>query len=236
MNFDLKDKGEWSYFHLPELTDVGIRHGFCAGRSPWQLLEENTRNRFLSTFHLKDLVIMDQEHGDAVHTIRDGERPYAGDGLIMMEPRVAGIIKTADCLPVIIADPAFPMASIIHAGWRGTVKGIVGKAVRQMILLGANVEKVTALLGPSIGPCCYEVGQDVHSVFINAGFPREVFREKKGSLYLDLRAANRWLLREEGVERICETDLCTFCAKALFYSYRRGDGDKRQINFVSVDR
>lgn len=236
MTFELKNAGPWSYFHLPELTNAGIRHGFCTGLSPWDFAKESVRREFLGAFLLKGVVVMDQEHGDTIHVIKNGERPGAGDGLILTETHVAGIIKTADCLPVIICDSVYPMASIIHAGWRGTAKGIVGKAVREMEKLGARKDTITALLGPSIGPCCYEVRDDVHAIFRDAGFPEPVFKKKKGALFFDLRAANTWVLQEEGIERAYDAGLCTFCNGSLFHSYRRGDVNTRQINFVSIDR
>ena len=234
MRFELEKTGEWSYFHFPELTSAGISHGFCTGLSPSDLLKQDTGKQFLNTFRLVNFVIMDQEHGDAIHTIRNGERPEAGDGLIMMERHVGGIIKTADCLPVIICDVAHPMASIIHAGWRGTAKGILRKAIHEMVTLGSSKDTMVALLGPCIGPCCYEVKEDLHSIFLDARFPEAVFHRYKGSLFFDLRAANAWALRQEGVEKVYDIDLCTFCNTSLFHSYRRGDVGKRQINFVSI--
>ena len=76
----------------------------------------------------KDLVVLDQEHGDAVHVITAGERPRTGDGLVLLEPGMIGVIKTADCLPVILYAPGYPACAIVHAGWRGTALLISRKA------------------------------------------------------------------------------------------------------------
>ena len=235
MEFELKTVGDWSYYYIPELEKARIVHGFFTKDTPSHILVDGyQKEKFLNAFSLKDTVAMRQEHGNKVHVIRDGDRPVAGDGIILIEKGVAGVIKTADCLPVIICEPGYPMASIIHAGWRGTAKKITEKAIHEMIHLGAEKKRMIALLGPSINSCCYKVGEDVYKTFHNEGFSGKVFRHIGGSLFLDLRQANMEILAHEGIERICDLDLCTFCKEDLFHSYRRGETEKRQINFVSL--
>jgi hypothetical protein len=234
MQFELKTTGDWSYYCLPELEKAGIAHGFFTKNSPSHILEGKERDRFLKAFGLNDAIIMSQEHGDKVHIIRDGEKPASGDGIVLIEKGTAGIIKTADCLPVIIAEPNYPMVSVIHAGWRGTVEKIVQKAVQAMTGIGAEKKHMTALLGPSISSCCYEVGQDVYRAFQKAGFSEEIFHKTGGSLFLDIARANREIFGNEGIKNIFDINLCTFCNKDLFHSYRRGEAEKRQINFVSL--
>jgi polyphenol oxidase len=234
MKFELKTIGDWSYYYLPELEKRHVIHGFFTKYSPSHALNGMERDRFLKTFGLNNAIIMNQEHGNEIHIVKNGEKPVSGDGIILIEKGVAGIIKTADCLPVIIVEPGFPMASIIHAGWRGTVNKIVQKAVHTMTMLGADKENMIALLGPSISSCCYEVGEDVHTAFQNEGFSGNIFQKVGKSLFLNIRQANREFLENTGVKYIFDTDLCTFCNKDLFYSYRRGERVKRQINFVSL--
>ncbi|OPY67863.1 MAG: Laccase domain protein YfiH [Syntrophorhabdus sp. PtaU1.Bin050] len=232
--FELVNAGDWSFFHLPELEEAGISHGFCTGTSPSEFLDMDIKKRFLETFHLNDIVTMQQVHGNTVHTIRNGEKPEAGDGLVLMEKGIAGIIRTADCLPIILCDVSRPLVSIVHSGWRGTAARIVEKAVDAMERLGAAKENVVALLGPSIGSCCYEVKEDVRAVFRKKGFPEHIFRERDRSMFLDIREANACALRDCGVNRVYDTGLCTCCEPAYFYSFRRGDKGRRQINFVSI--
>ena len=234
MKFELKKTGNWSYFSIPQLEELNITHGFFTKASPSHVLKGDGKNMFLDTFFLKDLIIMHQEHGDRVHTIRNGERPESGDAIILLEKGVAGIIKTADCLPIIICEPDVPIISIIHAGWRGTSKRITQKTVRKMSALGVAVNKLVALLGPSIGSCCYEIREDVYNMFKQEGFTENIFRRTEHALFLDLKKANIEMLRNEGIEEIYDTGLCTYCDEDLFNSYRRGDRDKRQINFVSL--
>jgi polyphenol oxidase len=234
MKFEFKTTGDWSYYYLPELEKAHIAHGFFTKNSPSNVLEAKEKDRFLETFCLNDAIIMSQEHGDQVHIVRNGERPASGDGIILIEKGIAGIIKTADCLPVIIAEPDYPMVSIIHAGWRGTVKKIVQKAVHAMTGGGAEKKHMIALLGPSISSCCYEVGRDVYTAFQNEGFPGNIFQGTGKSFFLNIRKANRQILEDAGIKNILDINLCTFCSNGLFHSYRRGETEKRQINFVSL--
>lgn len=235
MKFELKKVDDWSFFRVPEIEKKAIMHGFCTGDSPSDLLHEETRQHFLDAFSLIDVVVMNQEHGDQVHVVGKGVKPVSGDGLIIYERKVAGIIKTADCLPIILCDVSLPLASIIHAGWRGTVKGIIRKAVGMMEKLGSRKESLTALLGPSIGPCCYEVKDDVRSLFFKNGFPEQTFHIRNNSLFLNLKFANAWMLQESGVGSVHELNTCTYCDHNLFNSFRRGDAGKRQINFVYLE-
>ncbi len=234
MKFELKTIDNWSYYYLPELEKAGIVHGFFTKNSPSHILEGKEKDRFLKTFGLNDAIIMSQEHGDKVHIIRDGEKPASGDGIVLIKKGVAAIIKTADCLPVIIAEPGYPMVAVIHSGWRGTVKKIVQKTVHTMTGLGAEKKHMIVLLGPSISSCCYEVGQEVYTAFQKAGFSEGIFHKTGESLSLDISRANREILENEGIKNIFDINLCTFCSKDLFHSYRKGEAEKRQINFVSL--
>lgn len=234
MKFVRKHKGDWSYYCIPELEEIGIVHGFFTKQSPSIEPHGKDGDAFLDAFSLYRFIMMNQEHGDTIHVIRDGEKAVNGDGIIIIEKNVAGIIKTADCLPIIIVAPGLPMAGIVHAGWRGTAGKIVLKAVQKMVELGAARESLVVLMGPSIGSCCYEVKRDVYNIFDNGGFSDRVFRKAGGTTYLDMREANRELLCREGVVKIYDANLCTYCSNGLFASYRRGERSNRQINFVSL--
>ena len=232
-SFEIKSIGDWSYLYYPLLESQGIFHGF--GTRPRQPSgEEAGIEDAVSAFSLEPHIVMNQEHGDTVHLIKAGGRPNTGDGLLLLERNVAGIIKTADCLPVILYDTSTPAVAIVHAGWRGTALGIASKAARHMLALGCEPESMGALIGPGIGPCCYNVQEDVAGVFSALGFAEPVLQSREGSLYLDLKAANIRMLQAEGVKTFHDVDLCTHCRKDLFYSARRDKGHGRQINFVVI--
>jgi len=234
MQFKLKNINNWSYYYVPELEQRGIKHGFFTAQSPSHTLQGNEKAEFLGAFGLNDSVIMKQEHGIDVHVIQDGHRPVSGDGLIITSKGIAGIVKTADCLPIIICGMDCPVVSIVHAGWRGTAKKIAKKAIDKMSEFGVDRKGITAILGPSIGPCCYEVKDDVRNIFMEEGFSDDIFKRKNNTLFLDIRQANMEILHNEGIEDIYDINLCTRCNKDIFNSYRGGEKEKRQINFVSL--
>lgn len=234
--FRLKQTGSYSYFYLPHMEAAGIIHGFCTRTTVPPASRPGEGDAFLSAFDLRDCIAMEQVHSDGIHVIQDrGAVPRVGDGLIVLQKGVAGIIRTADCIPVVLCEARARMAAIVHAGWKGTALGIAGKAVRMMAELGAEPSLVQALIGPGIGPCCYEVGQDVAVRFADAGFSETVVSRRDESLFVDLRKANTEDLAAAGVQHVHVLDLCTRCRPDLFFSARRGESG-RQFSFAAVIR
>jgi len=148
-----------------------------------------------------------------------------GDALITNLPGLAISIRTADCFPILLADPRNGAVAAIHAGWRGTASWIVEGTIRQMrVEFGTVPNDVRAAIGPGIGGCCYEVGQEVARQF-----------GRDAAARIDLAEANRAQLIESGVpaDQIDVLGLCTFCDPSLFHSYRR-DKDRagRMISYI----
>ena len=137
------------------------------------------------------------------------------DGLWSDEPGQAMMLLTADCLPVAIvrANGVKPALAILHVGWRGLLAGIVEAGARA---LGDG--KLAAAIGPGIGPCCYEVGEQVAEPFRVAY--DDVVRDRR----LDLWSAAEQALREAGCQDVERADLCTYCHPELFFSHRRDKG------------
>ena len=138
------------------------------------------------------------------------------DGLWSDEPGRAMLLLTADCLPIAIAraNGGAPAVAILHAGWRGLLAGIVAAGVRA---LGGG--ELAAAIGPGIGPCCYEVGEEVATPFREA-FGDDVMHESR----LDLWTSAERALRAAGVATVERTDLCTSCNADRFFSHRRDEG------------
>lgn len=150
-----------------------------------------------------------------------------GDALITGQPGVAVSVRTADCFPVLLADPATRSVAAVHAGWRGTSAGVVAEVVAHMRReFGTAPENLWAAIGPGIGECCYQVGEEV---------ARQFGRSSAGRI--DLAAANRRQLLDAGVapERIHSLGLCTYCDAARFHSYRRDQAAAgRMISYIRV--
>lgn len=168
---------------------------------------------------LGDYTQVKQIHSDVIY-VADGKRGVLGrgDALIVSEPGNPIGIRTADCVSLIVADTERRVAAVIHAGWRGTVAGIAAKAVRQMVAqFDAKSHTLYGALGPSIGPCCFEVGPEVIEQF------RPWFPEVELGRMIDLPEANRRQLLAAGLlpERIDTGGLCTKCGTEEFHSWRR---------------
>jgi YfiH family protein len=163
-----------------------------------------------------------QTHSDIVWTVRDGEGCLGdGDALVTDEPGLLLAIRTADCVPILLADLERRVVAAVHAGWRGTVAGILARTVGEMqSKYGTKPIDVVAAIGPSIGPCCFEVGPEV---------PLPVVGRKA-----DLWAANREQLERVGVGRIWVAERCTMCEPESFYSFRRGKDTGRMVSAIGI--
>jgi purine-nucleoside/S-methyl-5'-thioadenosine phosphorylase / adenosine deaminase len=158
-----------------------------------------------------------QRHSPAVHRAEAGKRGVIGDGLWTDEPDVPMLALTADCVPIAIArtNGDKPALAIVHAGWRGLLEDVVAAAVTQ---IGS---RAAAVIGPAIGPCCYEVGPDVAEPF-GKRFGRDVLRGGN----LDLWTSTERTLRDAGIASVERLDICTACNPGLLFSHRR-DGTPR---------
>jgi YfiH family protein len=157
------------------------------------------------------LALNRQVHSTLVHRAVPGARGEPGDGLWSDDPGQAILAMTADCLPIALArSSGKPAVAVLHAGWRGLLAGIV--AVGTSTLGG----RLQAAIGPAIGPCCYEVGDEVLAPFAET-FGADVVDGHK----LDLWTAAERALGAAGVDDVLRTDLCTFCNPKLFFSHRR---------------
>jgi YfiH family protein len=206
------------------------------------------------------LVTVRQIHSDIVRAIgpealdgslqtADGKAVLEGDGLVTDTPGILIAAGTADCAPVLIADNAHRSVGAFHAGWRGTVAGIVQKGVALMKQqYGSRPEDLVAVVGPSIGPCCYTVGEEVREQFA-ATYPygRELFQEAaakdgKPGLFVDLWQANHRQLLEAGLlpERVSVVGECTACklfdsGERRYFSHRADKGHAgRMLNAIGI--
>jgi YfiH family protein len=146
-------------------------------------------------------------------------------------------VTAADCVPILYVEPGRRVAAAVHAGWRGTAAGVAARAITRMQEeYGIAPSEVHAALGPSIGPCCYEVGHEV-AERIAAAWKEELkgaWRAMGVKGYLDLRALNRAQLIAGGVpaRNIRQIGPCTACRVQLFFSYRKEGKTGSQLSFI----
>lgn len=184
------------------------------------------------------LLIPRQVHGTRILNVtqevleQPGNRLDEVDGLVTDIPNVCIGVSTADCVPLLFHDTQNHAIAAVHAGWRGTVARIGVLALATMYdVFGSNAKDVQCIIGPSIGPAAFEVGDEVYEAFHLAGFPMQqiaskpITREGKQSRrwHIDLWEANAWQLIRAGVpqEAITITGICTYQNYNRFYSARR---------------
>lgn len=209
------------------------------------------------------LITLRQIHSDIIHQVdAEPDEPLTGDGLITATPGLLLGIQTADCLPIILVDVKRRAVGVFHAGWRGTVKRIVEKGVGEMQRwFGTRAEDIKAAIGPGVGGCCYEVGEEVRTGFESQfSYAAKLFREVKDSdpvrekypllflsarapghgelppkIFLDLAEANRRQLLSLGVpaKSIETSPMCTNCRTDQLFSYRAEKGKTGRMMAVA---
>jgi polyphenol oxidase len=263
--FQFSTQGTFTYLQSEALSRLDfLTHAFCTrlgGTSPAPFASlnvsvrrgdrpENVRmNREIITktfgFAADRLLLAHQVHGDDFYIPEKAGDPSPGmtlecDGFITDRPGVALCVKTADCVPVLLVDGGRRIVAAVHAGWRGTALGIAGKAVRLFReRFSSRPEDLWAAIGPSIGPCCYEVDEKVYREFTNYPEDENPFKTtaKKDRWMLDLILANRRQLEEAGIPaaQISAAELCTSCRQDTFFSHRsEGETTGRQLNFIMI--
>jgi hypothetical protein len=233
------------------LADSGASHGFSlrfrrtAVAHRTAPFGERGRDRedqqeLARALGLRRAIPMRQVHGRDLAVV-DGEgRVGACDGLMTRAENVALIARSADCVPLLFWDAEERVAAAVHAGWRGACAGIAAHAVTCLKeQMSVSARSLRVAMGPAIGVCCYEVGEEVLASFRERWeYGDRLFRAgPAGRLYLDLLEANRRQLVGAGVrpERIHTAESCTSCLDQELYSYRReGPGVGRLLAAIGI--
>lgn len=173
--------------------------------------------------HIKDITAEDAGKGIIKQNDLKGT-----DGLITSDKNVPLVTFYADCVPIFFLDPVQKVIGLVHSGWRGTLKKI-GKIMVDKMVNEYDCSTINILcgIGPSIGPCHFEVGEEVYNKFIKTFGESEKLYEKKGEkYYINLWKANEIVLINSGImrENITIAGECTFCNEKLFFSHRRDKG------------
>jgi len=205
---------------------AGLNGGLGSGDDRANVIENRRRmagalgaDHLLSLYqhHSADVVMVDRPFGD--------ERPKA-DAMVTNTPGLALGILTADCGPLLFADPEAGVIGAAHAGWGGAFKGVIGATVEAMERLGADRVRITAALGPTLAQASYEVGPEFVERFTNDDSANaDLFHQPDGAPrpFFDLPAYIARRIRDAGIAAENYTDLArdTYAEPELFYSYRR---------------
>lgn len=196
-----------------------------------------TRNRDLLLEELPEnlsLQWLNQVHGTTAHRLRNVMAPLQGDALVTDQKALACCVLTADCLPVFCASDQGDEVGLAHAGWRGLAAGVLEQT---LALMHTPPHRLRVWLGPAIGPCHFEVGEEVRQAFhqLDAGpATADCFRSlpEPGQYLADLYRLARQRLQGLGVEEISGGNHCTFCDRKRFYSYRRDGSTGRNLSLI----
>ena len=238
-----------SYYTFSSLDDCRLVHGVFmryggVSSKPWASLNMATsvgdskesvienRRRIMKCLSLKEDSIFDvwQVHSNRViHTMdsRKLDQPHQkADAIITNKQNVTLMMLFADCVPVMMYDPKKKVAALAHAGWQGTVNGVVSETVKSMQeKYACKPENIIACIGPSICVDHYEIGKDVaEEVERSFGSSEQVLIKKNGKMHLDLQNANRIILQKHGVKKIQNSNICTACNVSDWYSHRAEKG------------
>ncbi len=218
-----------------------VSDGNCGFKDPEPGAAARNRERMCAAFSVnhRDIVCGQQVHGDRIALADEPDRgrqwgshlePFSATDAVLTATRGLPIAMfVADCVPVFLLDPRKRVAGMVHAGREGTFSRIAAKAISAMReRCGTRPADVRAVIGPSAGPCCYEVGQEMADAFIAAGFPATGRR-------LDLWTANAMQLLEAGLskENIAIAGTCTICTGA-FFSHRRDVSGARNMAIMML--
>lgn len=176
------------------------------------------------------LTVPGQQHTTNIYLLKEGSEKGLAlpsyDAVATQAPKHPILLHFADCVPVMVVDKQQRALCVIHAGWRGTAGGIVTKAVQLLTAaLGCNPKNMVAAVGPAIGRCCYETGDEVpQKLSATVSHPDDLIDYKNGKPHPDLKAFNARQLEEAGVDQVDVTAWCTACRPDLFYSHRQSGG------------
>ncbi len=244
-------KKDGHYITIPALEKMsGIRHVFTTRRNglgdrskcaktpdDWNIVAATLG---INAFRV---VTVDQVHGENIVKVDAlnyrSVRTIHADAMITDVPGLAVGVETADCVPVLLFDPARPAVAAVHAGWRSTVKKIVQKTINRMNEeFGSEPARMIAAIGPAIGQECYEVDEPVmEAVRDSFSFWKDVTIPNGADRWkLDLVKANRMELQQIGLQEknIHAVGMCTACRKDLFYSYRAEGRTGRMLSVIML--
>ena len=249
------------------LSARGVRHGFSTrrggvsvapfaalntaahvGDAPEAVRENVSRVLARAGLAATKLFTVTQVHGATVRDVTTGDAPESvaheeADALCCLDPGISVGIRTADCVPILLHDMAGGAVAAVHAGWRGVAAGVVGAGLSSLVRRVGSARSVVAAIGPCIGRCCFEVGEDVVAAIEQAvpiQDPEMVTASPAGTpsrWHLDLRRAVRMQLLALGVpeSQIDDVPGCTRCEGARFFSFRRdGARSGRMLAVIST--
>jgi YfiH family protein len=235
------------WYEFEELERAGVAHAFLTrlggvSAPPFDTLnlghtvgddlaavEENHERAHAALGLRREQVVSPyQVHGTHVRLVSQmhgGTVQPATDGLLTTTPGVALLLRFADCVPVLLFDPRRRAVAMVHSGWKSTADNIAAAAVEVFVRhVGSRPGDLWAGIGPAIGPCCYEVGEEMVQTIYQVSPEEGVLQQREGKLYMDLPSLVQAQLAAAGVEQIITSGICTACHTEEWFSHRAENG------------
>ncbi len=221
----------FSTFEFPGLVQAVSTRKLSSMKNGGEIIFENVK-QLLEELHIgnKDTIFTRQTHGNKIAEIVDTKRKIINDcdGLITKKKNIILGMVTADCLPIIFYDPLEKIAGIVHAGYKGILRGIIENMVDVFIKNGSKPQNLYIGIGPGIGKCCYDIPRERAEMFVKK-YPdfKNIVIKKEKKYFLDLQKIAKEILFENGIQEkhIQVIPLCTKGEKDLFFSYRGDTGE-----------
>lgn len=218
----------------PKLAAIPhFRHGFTTR----EIGADYARLAGVLAIDVSDIIIVKQIHSALVSLHPEKMIPES-DALVTATPGACVAVRTADCVPILVVDPVAGACAAIHAGWRGLVGGVIENTLGLMKKsFGSGPENMMAAIGPALCQNCFEIGPEVSQEFKKRFGKHAALRAgREDKSHADLKAQCAHVLKGQGIPpgNIDNMNYCTRCHPDLFYSYRRGDKEGRQVAFVGL--
>jgi len=184
---------------------------------------------------------LEQVHGNDVALVNKAGPTFTADALHTTRPNLVCCVQTADCLPLFVAAVDGAEVAVIHAGWKGLASGVIENTISRM---STSVSSLAVCLGPAIGPCHFEVGEEVRDRFLSVAGSSSpvsamencfVSSKNRGRFMTDLYAIARLKLSALGIDKVSGGDYCTHCDDDKFFSYRRDGVTGRMLNAIYIE-
>lgn len=240
MGFKLVSNNDIEYYIIQSFQESKQVNHLFSTRIGWE--DESFSKNISKLFNAEEdnIVFSNQVHGTNIGIIENTEKykrevfPNGVDGLITNKKGIVLVTYYADCVPLFFLDIENEIIALAHSGWKGTLKNIGGKMVDLMVeKFNSDVKDIFVGIGPSIGPCCYEIGKEVYDKFKEKHwFYERIFTPiNKEKWYLNLWEVNRVLLQNRGIpdKNITISSICTSCNNDILYSYRKENGTKNRM-------
>ena len=203
-------------------------------------IDDNIFNIFtndIKKLNIDNYYELKQTHSDIINILDDNYiNNTEGDAIITNQINKPMIIKVADCIPILLYDKENKVLALVHSGWKGTLKNITIKTVNKMIsIYNTKKENIQVVIYPSIRKCHFEVDLDVYTLFKNEINNIDKYTNKRNNkYYIDMQSIIKDNLKEIEINNIIDTNICTYCNKDKYHSYRYNHTDKRNILLAMI--